>query len=141
MAKPLMKAYHDQKNSALRRKIAFKLSFAEWLVIWTKSRRLHLRGRGLGFYVMSRIGDVGPYAVGNVRIVKWESNAKSRSHDFMRGEGNWRARLTAARVRRIRAAYVPRSRDANLKALADRFGIPFQHVHAIVTRKSWSHVA
>lgn len=140
MAKPLMKAFHDQKNSAARRGIAFRLSFEQWLRIWRVSKRLALRGRGPGKFVMSRIGDAGAYAVGNVRIVKFENNQKAQSRNFMRGERNWRARLTPAKVRKMRAAYVPRSKDANLKALASQFGIPFQHVHAIVTRKSWKHV-
>ena len=48
--------------------IQFKLTFEEWLKIWIDSGKFHLRGKKIGQYCMSRIGDKGHYEVGNVFI-------------------------------------------------------------------------
>ena len=60
--------YTDHQNNAARRGIEFNLSFAEWLLIWEESGKFEQRGRGAGTYCMSRIGDIGPYELGNVFI-------------------------------------------------------------------------
>lgn len=62
------KLYSKQKSSARHRGIEFILSFEEWYNIWLNSGYWHLRGKGKGTYVMSRIGDTGPYEIGNVFI-------------------------------------------------------------------------
>ena len=67
-------AYACQKFAAKRRRIAFLLTFEEWLKIWKASKRLPQRGRRYGQYCMARYGDKGPYAVGNVRIILNEHN-------------------------------------------------------------------
>ena len=73
-------AYHKQKNQAARRGIGFFLTFDEWYTIWEASGRLPERGRRKHEYVMARLGDVGPYAVGNVKIVTgFENKAEQRS--------------------------------------------------------------
>lgn len=64
-----------QANAAKRRGIEWRLSFDEWLAIWAASGQYENRGRGRGKYCMARHGDVGPYAVGNVEIIKHEQNA------------------------------------------------------------------
>jgi hypothetical protein len=61
---------------ARRRKIGFLLSFDEWLSIWIKSGKLPFRGSRRGQYVMARLGDKGPYAVGNVKIITTEENVR-----------------------------------------------------------------
>lgn len=61
-------AYNSQEKSAKVRKIAFLLTFEEWLAIWIDSGKWGQRGRLRGQYVMARYGDQGPYSVGNVRI-------------------------------------------------------------------------
>ena len=60
--------YRGQKSHSRTRGIEFNLTFEEWLDIWLSSGYWHLRGKGKGTYVMSRIGDTGPYEVGNVFI-------------------------------------------------------------------------
>jgi len=67
--------YYEHKQNANHRNIPFLLSFEEWLDIWLSSGMWHLRGKGKGSYVMSRIGDTGPYAIGNVYINTQEQNA------------------------------------------------------------------
>lgn len=60
--------YHAHKGVAKQRNISFELSYNEWIDIWIKSGKYHLRGAGHGKYCMSRINDVGPYSVVNVFI-------------------------------------------------------------------------
>ena len=71
--------YNCQKNSAVLRGIDFLLTFDEWLNIWISSGHLDQRGCRTGQYNMSRINDIGPYAVGNVFIQKHEDNL-SQAH-------------------------------------------------------------
>ena len=52
------------------------------------------------------------------------------------GERNGRARLTAAAVREIRAAY-PATRQVDL---AERYGVSQVAISHIVLRKSWRHI-
>lgn len=69
--------YSDQKYNASRtRGIQFLLTFAEWLKIWIDSGHLENRGNKKGQYVMARFGDIGPYAVDNVRIILCSDNVK-----------------------------------------------------------------
>ena len=69
----LKQRYHAHKSSAKGRKIGFKLSFVEWLLIWVMSGQLQNRGQG-GF-VMSRHHDEGHYEWGNVAIIPAISNS------------------------------------------------------------------
>ena len=54
------------------RGIDFTLTFEQWWDIWQQSGKWNERGRKKDQYVMSRIGDTGPYELGNVFI---QSNA------------------------------------------------------------------
>ncbi len=65
----LRKAYGRQKCHAEKRGIEFLLSFDEWLTIWAESGHVADRGRRRHQYVMARLGDVGSYKVGNVKII------------------------------------------------------------------------
>lgn len=69
------KRFNRQRTTAKSRGIGFDLSFDEWIGIWLESGHFHERGKGKGKYVMSRIGDVGAYVVGNVCIVSQEQNS------------------------------------------------------------------
>lgn len=64
----------EQERNANRRGIAWELTFDQWLSIWTSSGRWNERGTRRGQYVMARFGDAGPYAIGNVEIVRAEKN-------------------------------------------------------------------
>ena len=63
-----------------RRNIEWNLTYEEWLDIWQNSGKMHLRGRGIGKYNMCRIGDTGPYEVGNVYIGAHVDNADHGNH-------------------------------------------------------------
>jgi len=66
--------YTQHKMNAAARGITFLLTFAEWWAIWEKSGKWEQRGHKLDDYVMMRIGDTGPYKVGNVFIEKFRRN-------------------------------------------------------------------
>jgi NUMOD3 motif len=70
--------YLTHKGNAKRRGIEFLLSFDEWSKIWHDSGHLHERGQRKDQYVMARYGDVGPYAVDNVKIVTWAENREEQ---------------------------------------------------------------
>lgn len=61
--------WHQQKQSARRRGIDFDFPFEQWLQFWLDSGHWHQRGiNSADQYVMSRIGDAGPYKHDNVVI-------------------------------------------------------------------------
>lgn len=64
-----------QKGSSKQRGIPFRLTFDEWLEIWSESG--HLKDRGL--YCMSRKNDEGAYEVGNVFIQTIANNSRDAS--------------------------------------------------------------
>lgn len=70
--------YRDHKHNAKMKGIGFELSFEQWLEIWKASGHLAERGRRRGQYVMARLGDRGPYAIDNVKIISHEQNIKER---------------------------------------------------------------
>lgn len=59
---------------AYERGIEWELTYEDWLHIWQASGHFDDRGCCNGQYVMSRYGDIGPYAAYNVRIVPMEQN-------------------------------------------------------------------
>jgi hypothetical protein len=71
---PLYEAYASQRDTSTRRGIQFLLTLEEWVNIWESSGKLPQRGRKKGQYCMARFGDVGPYAVGNVKIMLSQKN-------------------------------------------------------------------
>lgn len=105
-------AFGSQRNHAKMRGIGWELDFATWFAIWQTSGKLHLRGRGHGKYVMSRIRDDGPYAIGNVHIQlatennreavdKWRGKTKENRGVFCLYPGRPKAWLATVARRRI----------------------------------------
>lgn len=66
--------YQNHKHHARTRGIGFELTFSQWLEIWEESGHWDERGNFADGYVMQRIGDQGPYAVGNVFIGRHVDN-------------------------------------------------------------------
>lgn len=75
--------YAKHKENARRRGVDFLLSFDEWWSLWEKSGHYRQRGNRNGRYVMSRMNDVGPYAVGNVFIATFSSNVCDRNRSVV----------------------------------------------------------
>jgi hypothetical protein len=71
---PRYRKFYRQRAQAKWRGIPWQLEYWEWLQIWDDSGRFQERGTGRGQWVMARFGDVGPYASGNVRITRAETN-------------------------------------------------------------------
>lgn len=100
-------AFSQQRQSAKHRGIAWELDFATWFAIWQASGKLHLRGKGKGKYLMSRLKDDGPYAIGNVHIqlatensreavAKWAGKEKANKGVFLLYPGreqSWLAKV------------------------------------------------
>lgn len=66
--------FYSHRHTSGRRGIEFLMTYEEWFGVWWRSGRIAEMGRKRGQYCMSRPGDRGPYAVGNVRIVRQEEN-------------------------------------------------------------------
>lgn len=64
-----------------------------------------------------------------------DRDAKGRT---AKGEGSGTARLKAADILAIRAAYIPYK--FGCKQVAAKFGISQQHATEIITRKAWKHL-
>lgn len=72
---PDRKAYTCHRANAKMRGIEFKLTFEEWFCWWMDTGHYHERGRAVGQYVMGRIGDIGPYELGNIECVQAQVNS------------------------------------------------------------------
>jgi hypothetical protein len=70
--------YLQHRHNAELRNIEFKISFEEWWKIWQGSGRWEQRGKGAQRYCMCRVGDEGPYQVGNVFIATNAENLISQ---------------------------------------------------------------
>jgi hypothetical protein len=87
---------------AKRRGILWALSFEQWLGIW--GERLIDRGSGRNKLCMARNGDIGPYAIGNVKII---TNGQNLS------EGTWSKETKSKAHIKGRASYLRKVRSAN----------------------------
>lgn len=70
-----MHKYVCQRNSSIRRGIAWEFTFADWWSIWLESGKWYERGQGK--YVMARYGDSDtPYSKDTVYICTQSQNSK-----------------------------------------------------------------
>lgn len=104
---PYLAQYSRQKRGAKGRGIEFLLSFRSWLAIWKKSGHLDDRGTKMDQYVMARHGDVGPYAIGNVKIILSPNNIR----EAIAGK-----RQSAEHKEKRRAANLGKKRSAETRA-------------------------
>jgi len=74
MGRDPMTRFRTQKGNAGARGIAWRLTFADWWLVWTESGKWLQRGRGDQGYVMARHGDRGAYEIGNVKIISTNEN-------------------------------------------------------------------
>jgi hypothetical protein len=129
--------FRGHRSSATQRGIPFLLTFQEWLVWWEafSPNWRELRGQGRGKYHMSRRGDKGPYALGNIEPKLHEVNAaESRRQTVPRGEGHKLAKLTDERVLQVRAD------DRSLRTIAKELGVSKRLILSVRQRKAWAHV-
>ena len=85
-------AFKTHRSNARARNIKFEFTYDEWLKIWLASGHLHERGTRSGQYVMARIGDKGPYAADNVKIITHIENSREANLGNQYGLGNQNAK-------------------------------------------------
>ena len=68
--------WREHKRNAGYRGLDFTLTLYDWWAIWKESGQFEFRGRGIGKYCMSRIGDEGGYTQGNVYITTIQNNGR-----------------------------------------------------------------
>lgn len=66
--------YKRQKKSAEHRGIYWEFTFESWFRKWQDSEKWKERGTHRGGYVMTRIGDTGPYSPENTIIKTGQQN-------------------------------------------------------------------
>jgi hypothetical protein len=75
--------YLQHRDNATARGKSFELTLEEWITIWTEAlgpNYLSMRGHRGDQYCMARLGDKGPYKVGNVKICTNSENAREQRH-------------------------------------------------------------
>ena len=145
--------FSAQRSNAAKRGISFELTLGDWWSIWDKSGKWSERGVGVGRYVMSRFGDKGPYAAGNVEIIlstqnnsdSWLPGRKRKaqrrnicSDKKLKGRPN--LKLEDECVREIRSKYLKGSKTNGSVALAREYGVSNSLIWAIVSNKRRSSV-
>ncbi len=76
LTRAMKQRYDEQRHRANQRDVEWDISFADWRDLWLEDDRWLRRGTGPDELVMSRPGDVGPYALSNVRIITQRANAQ-----------------------------------------------------------------
>jgi hypothetical protein len=116
--------YRWHRNNAKRRNIPFNLTLEEWCNIWEQSGKWEQRGRGSKAYVMTRIGDLGPYEVGNVVIKTQAENAREcgslPNRTGMLHSLETKAKLSAKLIGNKRRLGIPHTTETKLKMSESR---------------------
>lgn len=89
------RAFKQHQGNAALRNVEWALSFDEWWAIWRESGKWDKRGAKIGQYCMSRVGDTGPYAIGNVFINLASENVGSAHRGKRQSESHRLARAKA----------------------------------------------
>ena len=98
-AKAPFYAFYGQEKHAQTRGIKWELKFWDWWTVWQTSGKWEQRGRGKTGYCMCRVGDEGPYAVGNVYIATVCHNSqmgRTLAHERAVPASGFRALMIAA---------------------------------------------
>lgn len=129
--------YIDQRKNSIRRGISWKITFPEWVALWKDSGKWEQRGRG--GYVMARIGDSGPYRVGNVEIITSAQNAKDSflvvsAEDRLKTRRSWQPVSDPTHMsQRVKEACALHLAGLSVRDIAARMGIhhrnAWQYVH------------
>lgn len=122
--------YRQQKSEAKRRGIPFLLTFDEWWEVW-EPYWAH-RGRRSDQLVMARHGDVGPYAVGNIKIITARENRLERRKLTPEESGSPLACADVERVRDMLACGVKQ------RHIASHFGVHQTTISHIKLGKKWA---
>jgi len=105
----LWKKFEAHRRRAENSGIGFELTFEQWLGKWVESGKLAERGCHKGEYVMSRRGDTGPYAIGNVFIQSAEGNVSDAQKGKLKGP------QTEEHIKKIRDYRTGKSHSADTR--------------------------
>lgn len=110
--------YKNQGYGAKTRGIEWKLTYEQWLNIWTQSGHLAERGRKKGQYCMSRYGDTGAYEVGNVFIQTHGANITDAKKGKILGPQTveHRRKVSIAKTGKIRGPQTNEIKQKRLKS-------------------------
>lgn len=146
-----MAAYRGQLSMARKRHIAWLFTPKEWWAWWQVDDRWKNRGRRRGNFVMARIGDSGPYSVGNVYCTTPLGNSKDVPFEVRRTAGIMSAVTKGdrcaihLRVRgdghpRSKAVITPKGRFGSAALAADAHGYTRQHAARLARlgKDGWS---
>jgi hypothetical protein len=76
--------YQQNKRNAEKRRIAYRLTFKQWLDAWGSRILDEHRGAGDDRLRLERIDKAGCFEVGNVHVVRGLLPGELRSHEHMR---------------------------------------------------------
>lgn len=111
-------AFSEQRRNAKKRGIPFHFHFEEWCIWWEQQLGPDwFQMRGIGKFVMARIGDRGPYAHWNVRCITHAVNSREA------------AKITDAQILAIYRS------SKNAAALAKEYNIDHSHAKRIKNGK------
>ena len=96
---PDRRRYITHKANAKQRGIAFEIEFDDWLQWWKDTGHYHERGNKRGQYVMGRIGDVGPYKLGNIVCIQAQENSVA-PHAGKPKSAEWKRKLRKTRTKK-----------------------------------------
>ena len=116
---PMQCSFWDHKSAAKRRNIPFLFTFDEWREIWIARGKWEQRGNAADQYCMARLGDSGPYAVGNVRICTQRENNEEQANIQRGVPVNDKQRDALAIGRKARWAGGRAVSDAKVRAARD----------------------
>ena len=131
-------AWLEQKYRAHNRRIEFLLTYEQWRDWWlielAKRGPGAKRGRSRGCWLMCRIGDQGPYTLGNIYCGTHKDNAADWEHigsplavaglrAYFAEHGCWLTGQTGEKHPRSKAIDTPDGRFASRAAAAAYYGI------------------
>jgi hypothetical protein len=123
----LMLMFWAHKQCAKRRDIKFKFTFEEWVTWWKYNlgpEWAQKRGRRPDQYCMARIGDIGPYAVWNVKCITNEENRREAGF---------------VKLTKEQAIDIFNSKE-NFSEIASQYQISKGTVNDIKFGRTWRHV-
>ena len=138
-------AFDRQRRNAASRNIPFLLTFEQWWDWWQTDNRWVRRGRHSGSFVMGRLGDVGPYALGNIycseagenrRIGRCAPAAIAKAIKTHRKRDNYGHLRVRASHPRARAVISPRGIFPSIALAAEANGVKARYAQQLAS-KGW----
>jgi hypothetical protein len=128
-------AWRYQRHQAARRNISFEMSFEAWMTWWESQLGpdwFKKRGLRKGQYVMARLGDKGPYKLGNIKCILSTDNSKEAAHH--KGSANGNSKLKENMIVQLY------TEDGCLAAIAAKYEVSYSALYDIRRQRAWKHL-